>query len=101
MNVNGASPRDTWIDNSAPVQQGSEVTAHSDRLANKEVFMRLLVAQLQHQDPLQPADGIEFMTQLTQFSQLEQIMGARQALEQIQKLMTPPATDGDGGGQKA
>lgn len=70
---------------------GQDVTKNMDRLANQDVFMKLLVAQLQNQNPLNPADGVEFMTQLTQFSQLEQQMGSRQALEAIKNALTPPA----------
>jgi flagellar basal-body rod modification protein FlgD len=74
-------------------QTGSEVTNHTGRLANQDVFMRLLVAQLQYQNPMNPADGVEFMTQLTQFSQLEQAMGTRQELVKIRQLLesTPAA----------
>jgi len=59
-----------------------------DKLANKETFLQLLVAQIKNQDPLQPTDGIQFVTQLAQFSQLEQLIGTRGDLDAIQ----PPAT---------
>ena len=36
-------------------------------------FTKILVTQLQHQDPLDPMDDREFITQMTQFSQLEQL----------------------------
>lgn len=39
----------------------------------KEDFLTLLVAQLQHQDPLNPAESTEFTAQLAQFSALEQL----------------------------
>lgn len=35
-------------------------------------FMKLLVAQVQHQDPLKPMDGTEFISQLAQLTQVEQ-----------------------------
>ncbi|MBI1859983.1 MAG: flagellar hook assembly protein FlgD [Deltaproteobacteria bacterium] len=39
----------------------------------KDDFMKLLMAQLQHQDPLKPMDHQEFAAQLAQFGQLEQL----------------------------
>lgn len=38
----------------------------------KDQFMRLFIAQLQHQDPLSPQDSSAFVAQLAQLSQLEQ-----------------------------
>lgn len=63
---------------------GSEKT---DPLTNKDTFLRLLVAQLQNQNPLDPSDPIEFMTQLTQFSNLEQSLGSRQELASIRATL--------------
>ena len=40
---------------------------------DKDAFMELLVAQLQNQDPLDPASSEEFSAQLAQFSSLEQL----------------------------
>ncbi|MCU1336605.1 MAG: flagellar hook capping protein [Bryobacterales bacterium] len=51
-----------------------------DGLANENTFLQLLVAQIKNQDPLQPADSIQFLSQLAQFSQLEQLIGIRQEL---------------------
>ena len=73
-------------------QPAESVTKNSDRLANQDVFMKLLVAQLKHQNPMNPADGVEFMTQLTQFSQLEQAVESRNELESIRKLLEPVGT---------
>jgi flagellar basal-body rod modification protein FlgD len=39
----------------------------------KDDFMKLLLTQLRHQDPLKPMDHHEFATQLAQFGQLEQL----------------------------
>ena len=36
-----------------------------------------LVAQLQNQDPLNPTDSTQFVSQLAQFSELEQVMAIR------------------------
>lgn len=59
----------------------------TDRLANKEVFLQLLVAQLKNQNPLEPADGIEYVSQLAQFTQLEQSMSMKQELQTIRETI--------------
>jgi flagellar basal-body rod modification protein FlgD len=41
------------------------------------MFLQLLVAQLQNQDPLNPTDSTQFVSQLAQFSELEQVMAIR------------------------
>lgn len=46
----------------------------------KDEFLKLLVAQLRHQDPLNPADGQEFAAQLAQFTSVEQLMQINQSL---------------------
>lgn len=39
----------------------------------KDVFLKLLVAQLKYQNPMSPADGNEFMAQSAQFTMLERL----------------------------
>ena len=56
---------------------------------NKETFMQLLVAQIKNQNPLNPADGVQFLTQLAQFSELEQMMGIRSEVAALREQMTP------------
>lgn len=71
---------------SAPVTDSSSGAAPSS-LANQSVFMQLLIAQLKHQDPENPADGTQFVTQLAQFTTLEQTTQSRINLDQILKIM--------------
>jgi flagellar basal-body rod modification protein FlgD len=47
----------------------------------EQMFLQLLVAQLKNQDPLNPADSTQFVSQLAQFSELEQVMGIRSDIE--------------------
>ncbi|MEZ5401128.1 MAG: flagellar hook capping FlgD N-terminal domain-containing protein [Bryobacteraceae bacterium] len=77
--------------------------AESDPLTSKETFLKLLVAQLQNQNPLDPTDPMGFVTQLAQFSALEQSLAMRQELEAIRSGIehlgsTPVGNAGGSGG---
>jgi flagellar basal-body rod modification protein FlgD len=45
------------------------------------MFLQLLVSQLQNQDPLNPTDSTQFVSQLAQISELEQVIGIRGDIE--------------------
>ena len=49
----------------------------------KDDFLRLFVAQLQHQDPMNPMEDSDFMGQMASFSSLEQITNLAVANERI------------------
>ena len=53
----------------------------------KDDFMRLLITQLEHQDPLNPLDNAEFIAQLAQFSTLEGINNMESSLEMVNDQM--------------
>jgi flagellar basal-body rod modification protein FlgD len=40
---------------------------------DKDTFLKLLVAQLKYQDPSNPADATQFMSQTAQFTQIEKL----------------------------
>ena len=74
-----------------PTSQNSPATASSTPPpVDKNMFMKLMVAQMRNQDPLNPTDGTQFVAQLAQFQQLEQsvnsgqdITGIRADLDQL------------------
>jgi flagellar basal-body rod modification protein FlgD len=60
----------------------SAATAASKTMG-KDAFLKLLITQLQHQDPLNPADSTEFTSQLAQFSSLEQLSNVNDNLNTL------------------
>ena len=56
--------------------------------ADEQTFLQLLVTQLKNQDPTNPVDGTQFVAQLAQFSQLEQMINANTKLQQIHQDLT-------------
>ena len=47
----------------------------------KDDFLKLLVGQLRHQDPMNPMEDKDFMGQMAQFSQLEQMTNVASTLQ--------------------
>ena len=52
----------------------SNTTTPATPPVTENMFLQLLVAQLQNQDPTNPADSTAFVTQLAQFQTMEQSM---------------------------
>jgi len=65
-----------------PPPAGSTAT---DPTVNKQTFLQLLVTQIKNQDPLNPADGTQFLSQLAQFSELEQMINVNTNLQSIKQ----------------
>jgi len=61
-------------------QSTTTTDSKDDTVLDKDDFLTLLVAQLQHQDPLNPSDSTEFTAQLAQFSSLEQLQNVNDTL---------------------
>lgn len=61
------------VDNSSTSSTSKKNGLDSNKTAglDKEAFLQLLVAQMQYQDPLEPMDNTEYISQLATFSQLE------------------------------
>ena len=54
----------------APTSKTSEKSNDLD----KDAFLQLLVTQMKYQDPMNPTDNTEYMSQLAQYSSLEATM---------------------------
>ncbi len=72
----------TEMTNAVSASTTASTTSESS-IVGKEDFLKLLVTQLQHQDPLNPAESTEFTAQLAQFSSLEQLTNVNKNLDYL------------------
>jgi flagellar basal-body rod modification protein FlgD len=77
------------VANSSGAPMGAQTTAPADPLGSESTFLTLLVSQLQNQDPLNPTDSTQFVSQLTGFSQLEQLINIDQNTTPASSSATP------------
>ncbi|MDE7014728.1 MAG: flagellar hook capping protein [Kineothrix sp.] len=76
-----AQIKDGKIVESATASSLAKETKKSGSTMDKEAFLKLLVAQMKYQDPLEPTSNTEFVSQYAQFSSLEQMQNMSATLE--------------------
>ncbi len=79
--VTGVSP------NAATNTTGATAPASQQEQVSKDLFLKLMVAQLKNQNPLNPVDGVDFLMQLSQISGVEQMVEMKKSLSSIESLL--------------
>ncbi len=59
----------------------TDVASVANKTLDKMAFLKLLITQLQYQDPMSPMDDTQFVSQLAQFSSLEQMQELNSGFE--------------------
>ena len=76
----------------ATAATATDTTKKSDAARNqilgKDDFLKLMVAQMKNQDPMNPADDKDNIAQMAQFSSLEQITNLASATQELATRMT-------------
>ena len=65
----------------------SKQSAASNSLLGKDAFLKILVTQLANQDPLEPLDQSQFISQMAQFTQVEQTANIEDRIESLGQYM--------------
>ncbi len=76
------------IGNTPGTQTGYDMGTAPTKDLGQDAFLKLLVAQLQNQDPTKPQDNGEFIAQLATFSSLEKLTEISAKLDALGQLLT-------------
>lgn len=66
----------------------STVAAAKQNTLGKDDFLKLLITQLRHQDPMEPVKDQDFIAQMASFSTLEQIQNMSKSLDSFTSCLT-------------
>lgn len=69
---------DYYLSNNKKVEKRT-----GNSILGKDDFLKILITQLQHQDPTNPVEDKEFIAQMAQFSTLEQMQNMTKAMEDL------------------
>jgi flagellar basal-body rod modification protein FlgD len=72
-----------WVDPSKKIR-----TTGDDKMG-KDSFMKMMIAQMKHQDPTNPMQSHELAAQLAQFSSVEQLQNVNQSLDEMKAGQKP------------
>ena len=82
INVNGV----TYAAAAYEASKTEDTKVNND--LDKNAFLKLLITQLENQDPMDPQDNSEFVAEMAQFSSLEQMTNMNESLTKINTLVS-------------
>jgi flagellar basal-body rod modification protein FlgD len=89
------------VNSTTPLSSGTDISTQpapttttdpNASLASEDTFLKLLVAQIQNQDPTDPTDPVQFVGQLTQYSELEQLMQINSGIQGLDGASSSAST---------
>lgn len=89
--INPAQPHDTTTGTTPSSNNGLP-----DSQGLNNMFLKLLVAQLENQNPLNPMDPTQFVGQLAQFSELSEVTQIDETLQQLVSSTGAGSASGSG-----
>ncbi|MDM7994847.1 MAG: flagellar hook capping FlgD N-terminal domain-containing protein [Acidobacteriota bacterium] len=93
--INGVNS--TYSEQAAAAASGSSAKTidKSTKDVTTNEFLKLLVTQLQNQDPLDPMDNSQFLTQLATFSSMEQLISINEGVTSLSDAFVQKPSEKD------
>lgn len=86
-NANQTSDKTTKTDNSSGSSNNSGIVSNPNAVLDKDAFLKLLLIELQHQDPTDPMDSDKMLTQTSQLSALEMQQNTNTTMQKMVETM--------------
>jgi flagellar basal-body rod modification protein FlgD len=86
MSTIGSNPS-TSSQNTTDPTKSQSAKDMDNFIGTRQDFLTILIAQLKHQDPLDPMKGTEFIDSITRLSSVEQAVNQNTHLEKIEELL--------------
>jgi flagellar basal-body rod modification protein FlgD len=91
-----SSPRSVQAKDSTSTGSSSSSTATDPAGITSSDFLTLLVSELQNQDPTQPTDPDQYITQLAQVNSLQQLVSINQGIGTLDGLVSGSSSSSTG-----
>lgn len=86
FNVNGSFTEDQIKALNIISNDAENAKRQKSQVLDKDAFLKLMMVQLQNQNPLNPQDNTEYMSQMAQFSSVEQLSNIASSSETTNQL---------------
>ncbi len=86
FNVSGSFTEDQIKALNAISNDAANAQRQKSQVLDKDAFLKLMMVQLQNQNPLNPQDNTEYMSQMAQFSSVEQLSNIASSSETSNQL---------------